>query len=125
MAYSVEFREAVSCLNERNQKSRIRHREIRRVYGMVSPWQCLPGPVFHPRNFNKTGPGDEASTHCIHVHVQNLPGEVSLRHEALKRGTGIQCRSFLPSDFPGSQGDSIMSFYHAHILAAAATVTDD
>ena len=29
-------------------------------------WNCnsrgLPGPVFHPRNFNKTGPGDEAKT---------------------------------------------------------------
>ena len=84
MAYSVEFREAVayslSCLNERNQASSIRHREIRRVYGMVSKrklrlpqvfWDKLaharfdPGSVyqalFFPRNFNKTGPGDEAS----------------------------------------------------------------
>ena len=25
------------------------------------PWQCLPGPIFRPRNFNiKIGPGDEA-----------------------------------------------------------------
>ena len=36
----IWFREAVayslSCLNERNQTSRIRHRKIRRVYGMVS-----------------------------------------------------------------------------------------
>ena len=73
MAFSVGFREAVayslSCLNERNKTSRIRHREISRVYGMVSkrklqlpqvfwdklaracalgPWQCLPGPVSPP-----------------------------------------------------------------------------
>ena len=83
MAYSIEFREAVayslSCLNKRNQTSRIRHREIRGVYGMVSKrklrlpqvfWDKLAharartlavsGPVFHPRNLNKTGPGDEA-----------------------------------------------------------------
>ena len=26
----------------------------------LGPWQCLPGPVFNPCNFNKTGPGDEA-----------------------------------------------------------------
>ena len=73
MAYSL------SCYNERNQASSIRNREIRRVYGMVSKrklrlpqvfWDkvaharfdpgSVPGPVFPPRNFNKTGPGDEA-----------------------------------------------------------------
>ena len=29
----------------------------------LGPWQCLPGPIFHPRNFNiKIGPGDEAKS---------------------------------------------------------------
>ena len=50
MAYSLEFREAVayslSCLNERNQASSIRHREIRRVYGMVSKRKLRLPQVF-------------------------------------------------------------------------------
>ena len=74
MAYSVGFREAVayslSCLNERNQTSRIRHREIRRVYGMVSKrklrlpqvfWdmraRTLAVPVFPPVTLIKQGLG--------------------------------------------------------------------
>ena len=94
-AYSVEFREAVvyslSCLNERNQKSRIRHREIRRVYGIVSKrklrlpqvfWDKLaharfdPGSVyqalFPPVTLKKTGPGDEASPTPDEVYSKDL-----------------------------------------------------
>lgn len=30
----------------------------------LGPWQCLPGPIFHPRNSNiQIGPGDEANDH--------------------------------------------------------------
>ena len=78
MAYSARLISYVKTQYRFSELNRIRHREIRRVYGMVSkrklrlppgilgqtsacalgPWQC---PVFHPRNFNKTGPGDEAT----------------------------------------------------------------
>ena len=35
----------------------------------LGPWQCLPGPVFRPRNLNiKIGPGDEANLEVDEPH---------------------------------------------------------
>ena len=51
------------------QVSKINYKSIRLPLFLVmdstctlGPWQCLPGPIFRPRNFNvKMGPGDEAN----------------------------------------------------------------
>ena len=39
----------------------------------LGPWQCLPGPIFRPRNFNiKIGPGDEANLEVDEPHEDGI-----------------------------------------------------
>ena len=39
----------------------------------LGPWQCLPGPILRPRNFNvKIGPGDEANLEVDEPHEDGI-----------------------------------------------------
>ena len=62
------------------QVSKINYKSIRYPLFLVmasactlGTWQCLPGPIFCPRNFNiKIGPGDEANLEVDEPHEDGI-----------------------------------------------------
>ena len=65
----------------------------------LGPWQCLPGPIFRPRNFNvKLGPGDEANLE-VGMNPMRMVLQYSFCYE--RRGVGVWCVPWLGKEGGG------------------------